>query len=524
MMSTVDEKTNSAFKETCRILFKEEIGELSAFEDYLKEYMFPYAIRKSCVSGREVMIGAMYPEGAKIVSHQEMPQLQFTKVDVNKIKDIDSLLEAVGENIVYCGNRVFGSTAKVERVDNAIDCINLSNSHNVSGCKDGAFLSHTRENDHCFGTSSYSKSKFVMRSYMGFCSSRCFEAVLIGWSSDCVMCFNCMDTHEAMFSFNLRGKRHAIGNLELPREKYLPLREKLLLEIAQKLRKDKKFVGIGELPLIYGGLKDQPKESGAEQEPGEGVEAAFGTLSKIVLGSELGPMKDYEGWMKKYPFGIVSVKGALGTPTLATTGKVVYSKIPVSRCVTQKEALEMGKKKISIEGNEALGEIMKKASEIAYYTFEYDSGGNESAYSCPLSYKSRNVYKIAESVESKNSALGCMVFECEFVFGSHLKMQNSKFCLNCCDCANVANCFETDSSYNSTNCYFCHNCENVENGIFCFNTKGKRYAVGNTEVGPQEFARIKKILLDYVLESLGEKKTCELGIFSVASPGRGANP
>jgi hypothetical protein len=524
MISTVDEKINGAFGETCRVLFKEELGEPSAFEAYLKEYMFPYAIRKSCISNTEVMTTPMCPEGARVVSHDELPQLQFKEVDVNRIKDIDSLLEAVGENIVYCGNRVFGSTAKVERVDNAIDCINLSNSHNVSGCKDGAFLSHTRENDHCFGTSSYSKSKFVMRSYVGFCSSRCFETALIGWSSDCTMCFNCMDTHEAMFSFNLRGGRHAIGNLELPKEKYLSIKQKLLSEIAQKLKKDKKFVGIGELPLVYGGLKEQLETAGgtpiSAQEPGKGVESAFGTLTQIVLGSKLGPMKDYEAWMKKYPFGIVSVKGSLGTPTLATKGKVVYSKIPVSRCVTQEEALRMGKEeKVQIEENESLEEVMRKASEIAYYTFEYDSGGNDSAVSCPLSYKSRNVYKIAESVESKNSALGCMVFECDYVFGSHLKMQNSKFCLNCCDSANVSNCLETDSSYHSINCYFCHNCENVENGIFCFNAKGKRYAVGNTEVGPQEFARIRKILLDYVLENLKEKKTCNLGIFSVGCRG-----
>lgn len=517
-MNIVDERTDQAFRETCKILFKEELGELSGFAPYLQEYMFPFAIRNSCVSGKKVMTGPMYPRNAKIVSQDELGQLKSAPVNVNKIKDIDSLLEAVGENVKYCGNRTFGSTAKVSVVDNAIDCLNIFHSHNVSSCRDGAYLSHTRENDHCFGTSSYSKSKFILRSYMGFCSSRCFESVLIGWSSDCTMCFNCMDCHDAMFSFNQRGARHMIGNLPLPKEKYLPLKEKLLSEIAQKLRKDRKFMGVGELPLAYWGLKGGSRETEElpGQQAGKPLDSAFGTLAKIVLGSELGPAGDYAEWMTKYPFEITMVRGALGTPALATRGKVVYDKIPVSRCVTQEEAMRMGKeKKISLENGDAgLEEIMKKASDIAYYTFEYDSGGNDSAVSCPLAYKSRNVYKIAESVESKNSGLGCMVFECDYVFGSHLKMQNSKFCLNSCDSANLSNCLETDSSYSSTNCYFCHNVENVENGIFCFNVKSKRYAVGNTEVGVQEFNRVKKILLDYVLGELKEKKACGLDIFS----------
>ena len=51
--------------------------------------------------------------------------------------------------------------------------------------------------------------------------------------------------------------------------------------------------------------------------------------------------------------------------------------------------------------------------------------------------------------------------------------------------------------------------------MFCFNAKSLRYAIGNTEIGREEYLRIRKILLDYVNKELDEKKGLGLGIFSV---------
>ncbi len=51
-------------------------------------------------------------------------------------------------------------------------------------------------------------------------------------------------------------------------------------------------------------------------------------------------------------------------------------------------------------------------------------------------------------------------------------------------------------------------------GIFCFNAKGKRYAVGNTEVGREEYLRIRKILLDYVVGELEGRGELGLSILS----------
>ena len=45
---------------------------------------------------------------------------------------------------------------------------------------------------------------------------------------------------------------------------------------------------------------------------------------------------------------------------------------------------------------------------------------------------------------------------------------------------------ELDKEWKSTcrecsDSWFCHNVEGMQNALFCFNTKSKRYAVGNAE-------------------------------------------
>ncbi|HIH31005.1 TPA: hypothetical protein HA243_06420 [Candidatus Micrarchaeota archaeon] len=84
---------------------------------------------------------------------------------------------------------------------------------------------------------------------------------------------------------------------------------------------------------------------------------------------------------------------------------------------------------------------------------------------------------------------------------------------------------ELDKEWKSTcrecsDSWFCHNVEGMQNALFCFNTKSKRYAVGNAEVGKEQFGRAKRMVQDYVLQSLEEKKSVPLSVFNVACKDR----
>jgi hypothetical protein len=61
---------------------------------------------------------------------------------------------------------------------------------------------------------------------------------------------------------------------------------------------------------------------------------------------------------------------------------------------------------------------------------------------------------------------------------------------------------------------FCHNCENLQNSMFCFNTKNKNYAIGNVEVGREEYMRIKKMVLDEVNAELDKTGALKRSVFS----------
>jgi len=87
------------------------------------------------------------------------------------------------------------------------------------------------------------------------------------------------------------------------------------------------------------------------------------------------------------------------------------------------------------------------------------------------------------------------VFGCAYVFGS-------SFNIKCYNSFAIQRCFEVDSARSSTGCLYCHNIENVHDSIFCSNAKNLRYAVGNVEVGKEEFQRIKSLVLSRVLSGI----------------------
>ena len=66
-------------------------------------------------------------------------------------------------------------------------------------------------------------------------------------SSDCYYSANCENCSDCMFSFNLRNKRHTVGNVQLPREKYLGLKKKLVGEILGELLPRKRVISIAEI-------------------------------------------------------------------------------------------------------------------------------------------------------------------------------------------------------------------------------------------------------------------------------------
>ncbi len=508
-----------AFRATSKVLFGEEIGNLSGFEPYLKEMLLPYQMKKSCVSGKSVMVSNLYyPSGAKFVSQDEISLLKFQPLNVNEIKDIDSLFAAASERSFYCGNKLFGRNTSVEDVDNCVDSSSIFYGHNVYNSKYGAYVSHVREAEHIFGVSAFPESRQCMRICEGVGANRCFEAYYGTNLADMYYAFNCIGCSDCIFAFNLRSKRHAIGNLELPKDEFLRLKKKLVAEMADELKRKKRIFSVADIAYFGRDKKDIPEEKIAYDSPvPPKVEEAFRSTTRIVLGKEHANIKRFGQWLLKRAVGVKKVKGALGSPTYKVEGFPVICKIPADRLVTMEEGVQSSKKPISIKLGEelTLREALARAAKVALFSVEFVDGVNDRCVDTPSIFTGSNIYKTWDTTGSKQSAYTSGVIKSEHIFGGSIRILQCQFCINTFDSTNLKGCFEVDSSYSSRNSFFCHNCENVSDAMFCFNAKALSYAFCNQQVGKEEYARLKKILLDYINAELEEKAGLEASIFNI---------
>jgi len=236
------------FASTCKILFGKEIGETSGYENYLNELIEKPLITKSVISGNQIVLSRNhYSKNSKFIALDEVAKIPAPKLDINSIKDIDSLQQAVRDNLYYCGNSNIGISTCIDQSDACNDSAFVQYSHQVIKSKNVAHSYGVRECENVFGCMLVGEVKFSIRSQITFKSVRCFESYLCLSSSDLFFSFNCRSCSDAMFSFNQTSKRNLIGNLELPKEKYLLLKTKLIGEIAEELEKNKKYPSLFEL-------------------------------------------------------------------------------------------------------------------------------------------------------------------------------------------------------------------------------------------------------------------------------------
>ncbi len=195
--------------------------------------------------------------------------------------------------------------------------------------------------------------------------------------------------------------------------------------------------------------------------------------------------------------------------------------LPKNRIVTQEEARILGEK-LKAPEKLALSPSLSNAAEmlqgIAYFPPERRLGTYKNLVACQWGAASTDCYRTVVASHDKCCGYNAWPRNSEHIFGSGLVF-HSEFCFKCFDSVNLKRCFEMDSSRECSDSWFCHNVEGMQNSLFCFNTKSKRYAVGNAEVGKEQFAKVKKIVQDYVLSELQNKKSVPISIYNIACAG-----
>ena len=325
-----------------------------------------------------------------------------------------------------------------------------------------------------------------------------------------------------MFSFNMRGKRHLIGNIQLTPDKYSELKAKLVEELASELERKKQLPTLFEMvpkgkPGLMTLLGTTKHASGPEvKEDMMPIERAFAETSEVVLSKplKLGALKAYLG---------KHVRGVNATASCLSGLKVYYSDMgydkamaATGRLITideQNRVSEIRKWPRGLDEKCNMEWIKKLIDEVALFCPHIDIQSSNMP-ECLSVQNSHACYHSARVYFTKYSAYCFWPRDSDRVFGCDA-IRNSSFCINCYSSYKLTRCFEADTSQNCTGSYFIHNCENVHDSIFCFNTKNKRYAIANQEVGREQFLRIKKLTLDDIVSRLERNGEIKQSIYNL---------
>ncbi len=538
MDALIYEKLNEAFKKTSKILLGGEIGDLKDYENYLMEDAHRLRIEPSTESGKDVYISSgFYPKRGKFISFDEVNFFKkFEPLNINEIKDIDSIVEAIKERglVKYVGNVILGNSRAYSKVDKIFNSIYVYNGYNIYESKFVAYSSFIRYGEYCFGVHGAGEASFSMRNAAFGLSRKVFESTYVTYSSNIYFSSLITGSNNVMFSFNQYGRNYIIGNLEIGRDKFNEISTSLIEQIREEIIRgkapslkdilssdidDETVEFMNELSKEYLS-KNMPKKK-TDMEP---IEKSFRITSKLVLKKELSPIKEYENYLSK---NVLFNKPTVGESLLGKERVITYNELKlkganIKRFLTSSEALFLTDKLRMKEENLKnidLRKIIEESKKIAFLSLTY-GGNSENIIDTVGDVDTVNAYRVVWSIKSENTVASFWPRNSKYIFGSSSTMSSS-FCINCYYVENIKRGFEVDSSYNSSDVYFSHNVENVNDCMFCFNVKNLKNAIGNGELSRERYLEVKKKVLEEIADELEKKKDLKWDIYNIGEYGNG---
>jgi hypothetical protein len=522
-MDETDAALEKAWASTCKVLFGEELGQLSQYKAWLSELVDLPVVRKSTLSGKDVIYSTKdYSPKAKSMGLEEVDlNKKFQPLSINQVKDIESITAAIQDRVYYTGSMVLGNSKYVKGCSNINDSFYMQSTTLSGNDKYMAYCTLARLDSYGFGGNAFSQCEFCLKCHELTRVKRSFELWMSQDSADCYYSHGLKNCTSCMFSFNLQNKRFCIGNVELSPEKYKENRAKLLSEMVETAKRDRRLPSLIE---IVGKAKAvAPKITLANAMPSapldkSRIETAFASTIQIILGKK--PTKGidaYGAWLVKHTRGFDRCKSALSGKEIFLAHYGNYCDLPKDRLLTLEEAKQSGQAVRLLPGDLeglSLKTAGTKIGKIAFFNSDIADGNNLNDIECTINIDAVNCYRAVCSVYSKFAAYSFWPRTCEHVFGCDTVFDSS-FCVNCYRSVKLTRCLEMDSCNGCSDSLFCHNCENLQNCMFCFNTKNKSYAIGNVEVGREAYLQVKKVVVEQLASQLEKNNKLSFDIFAI---------
>ena len=229
------------------------------------------------------------------------------------------------------------------------------------------------------------------------------------------------------------------------------------------------------------------------------------TVSKLVLGEEVGELADFEKWLMGTSRAALERKSTI-------SGKSVRFVLPYysdSAKFASLDEVDLLKKFDPLDINEIkdLDSIIEAVKERVIYTGSVHLGECKFLSESTDIVSSSYVYKSAQVAYSKWIAYGYNMENCEYLFGCQNTGYGTQFSIKCSGADTQVRCLQNHSTSKCQDCYFSNSLIGAKNCLFSFGLRNAAYCVGNLQLSPEEYARIKKKLLEDVVDDLKRKKT-----------------
>lgn len=253
------------------------------------------------------------------------------------------------------------------------------------------------------------------------------------------------------------------------------------------------------------------------------VGEAFGLTTRLLFGKPLLPLSRYEEWLRgRVPSGKV-VEPAVGKESVYLPDYGFFRSLPLERVVSFEASEQVSQKSAGGIGEDAtLASIASDLKNFAYFVPTFVEGMNADVRDTAVYLSCMSVRDSFDPFTTKKSAYVFSVMDSECLFGAY-RTTKSAFLIHCYNCVGVKRCFEMDSAINCADSYFCHNVEDLEHCMFCFNTKAKRYAVGNLEVGRKKYEDVTGFVLERILNELEATGVLSFDIYDILAERKKSN-
>lgn len=115
-------------------------------------------------------------------------------------------------------------------------------------------------------------------------------------------------------------------------------------------------------------------------------------------------------------------------------------------------------------------------------------------------YRCENVYRSTDCLDSKNIVYCDSCGSSEYLLASS-RSGMSNFCIRTDDSKNCSNSYNVICSDKISNSLFIQDCFNLYECIFCAHIANKRFCIANMQFEENEYYKIKKAIISWILKS-----------------------